>query len=106
MRKPTIPAVLATCAGMLIVLAPPEAVAQHHHANGKIAFAVTLPDNGTDTYTIDPDGTGLSRVDIPLENEDFGRAVWSHDGLHLLYSNIPYTDPTSGEFVGFLPAIS
>jgi Tol biopolymer transport system component len=72
----------------------------------RIVFSRQLAGGGSDTYTFGPAGRHLHRVDIPLTGEDFGRAVVSHDGRRLLFSNIPYTDPTTGAFVGFRPATS
>ena len=54
-------------------------------------------------YTVNPDGGGEQLVDIPEINEDWGRAVWSHDGQQLLLSNILRFDQ-QGELLPFRPA--
>ena len=52
---------------------------------------------------MNPDGSGEQLVDIPELNEDWGRAVWSHDGQQLLLSNILRFDQ-DGELLPFRPA--
>jgi TolB protein len=53
-----------------------------------------------------PDGSDVTRVDLPHPAEDFGRVIWSHDGTRLLHSNLVILDPTTGDFIGFDGAIS
>ena len=72
-------------------------------AGGRIAFSRPLPDGGVETYTVNPDGSGEQLVEIPELNEDWGRAVWSHDGQQLLLSNIVRFDQ-QGELLPFRPA--
>ena len=52
---------------------------------------------------MNPDGSGEQLVEIPEINEDWGRAVWSHDGQQLLLSNILRFDQ-DGELLPFRPA--
>jgi Tol biopolymer transport system component len=69
---------------------------------GRIAFSRLLPDGGTQPYTVNPDGSDEQLVDVSALNEDWGRAVWSHDGQQLLLSNVLFDQ--DGEFLGFRPA--
>ena len=52
---------------------------------------------------MNPDGSGEQLVELPEVNEDWGRAVWSHDGQQLLLSNILRFDQ-DGELLPFRPA--
>jgi WD40 repeat protein len=72
----------------------------------RIVFTRQLDGGGSTVFTVNPSGRDERQVAIPLVAEDFNRSVWSHDGHRLLMSNIPYTDPTTGSFVGFRPATS
>jgi Tol biopolymer transport system component len=69
-------------------------------------FTRQLAGGGSHVFTVAPGGGPARRVAIPFVGEDFNRSVWSHDGRTLLHSNIPYTDPDTGRFVGFRPAFS
>ena len=72
-------------------------------AGGRIAFSRALTDGGIETYTVNADGSGEQLVEIPELNEDWGRAVWSHDGQQLLLSNILRFDQ-DGQLLPFRPA--
>jgi dipeptidyl aminopeptidase/acylaminoacyl peptidase len=54
-------------------------------ANGKIAFHTMRPSSGfADIYSINPDGTGLSKL-TDLQGDEFGPA-WSAAGTRILFS--------------------
>jgi hypothetical protein len=88
---------------------PASAAGQDHgkRSDGaRIAFTRQLDGGGSEVFTVAADAGHERQVAIPLTAEDFNRSVWSHDGRWLLHSNIPYTDPATGQFVGFRPAFS
>lgn len=72
----------------------------------QIVFTRQLDGGGSHVHTVGANGVGERLLPLPLTAEDFNRSVWSHRGRELLHSNIPYTDPASGAFVGFRPAFS
>jgi len=98
-------ATLAVAATAVSVLATPSlpALADMTATNGRIVYSRPLPDGGSLAFTANPDGTHEQLVPTPFPNEDFGRAVWSHDGSQLLLSNMPVEE--NGEVVAFRPAI-
>jgi len=91
-------------AGTLLVAAitAGEPQADTATVGGRIAFSRVLPDGGSKPYTVNPDGGEEQAVETPYVNEDFGRAVWSHDGQQLLLSNLLRFD--HGELLPFRPA--
>jgi Tol biopolymer transport system component len=55
--------------------------------------------------TVAPDGTNRTDVPAAVPLETFNRTVWSHDGTHLLFSNVILVN-AKGDLVAFRPAIS
>jgi Tol biopolymer transport system component len=71
----------------------------------RIVSSALLAGGGARVTTMSPDGTDVTRVDVPGELEDFNKSTWSHDGTRLLHSNAFVFDD-DGEIVAFRPAIS
>jgi hypothetical protein len=71
----------------------------------RIVTSALLAGGGAAVTTMAPDGSGVAKVDVPADLEDFNRSVWSHDGTRLLHSNVLVFDD-SGELVAFRPALS
>ena len=55
-------------------------------ANGKIAFTLFQPDGSADVYTVNPDGSGATRLTANPEND--GDQSWSPDGRRLAFSSV------------------
>ena len=72
---------------------------------GRIVTSALLDGGGARVTTMSPEGTGVVRVDVPGELEDFNKSTWSHDGTRLLHSNAFVFDAKGG-LVAFRPAIS
>jgi len=85
-------------------LGVPIAAASSDNVGGRIVFSRQLLGGGAATYTVRPIGGHQSLVPSAVPNEDFGRAVWSHDGARLLLSNILRFDD-QGELLPFRPAV-
>ena len=70
----------------------------------RIVYSSPTGDNAA-VATVAPDGS--NRADVPAGEplETFNRTVWSHDGTHLLFSNVILFD-ANGDLVAFRPAIS
>jgi Tol biopolymer transport system component len=104
-RRPAVARVVHAGIAALLLTAATSASAEAHSTGGagQIVFSRRLPGGGSDVFTVDADGSDEQRVALPLPNEDFGRAVWSHDGRILLISNIPVLDQ-DGNLIAFRPA--
>jgi Tol biopolymer transport system component len=74
--------------------------------SSRIVYSIPFTDAGTLVATVRPDGTGGAPVDTSsYVLEDFNQTVWSHDGQHLLHSNILRFD-SAGNVVRFRPLIT
>jgi Tol biopolymer transport system component len=71
-----------------------------------IVFSRQLSGGGSEQFISGPYGHHVAKLGIPFVGEDLNKTTLSHDGRRLLYSNIPYFNPTTGDFVGFRPATS
>jgi dipeptidyl aminopeptidase/acylaminoacyl peptidase len=97
---------LGSVVGLTTVTVGTSGVAAAAGGTERISFARQLDGGGADIYTALPDGSDQRRVEIPYVSEDFGAGIWPHDGARLLFTNIPFEDPVTGDFVGFRPATS
>jgi len=70
----------------------------------RIVYSSPTGDNAA-VATVDPDGSNGAAVPAGEPLETFNRTVWSHDGTHLLFSNVILFD-ANGDLVAFRPAIS
>ena len=82
-------AVVAACLSGLGLAAPAHAA--FPGANGKIAFERCVEHHGCDIYTINPDGTRLTRITHgPRQKPSATRPSWSADGKKLVLDSGPY----------------
>lgn len=91
----------AVCATAIVVDVPAASAADTE----RIVTSALLAGGGAQVRTMSPAGTGVARVDVPGDLEDFNKSTWSHDGTRLLHSNAFVFDD-DGEIVAFRPAIS
>jgi Tol biopolymer transport system component len=71
---------VALTAALAMLALPSPTQAAFPGANGKIAFSSErVQPNQVNTFTINPDGTGLTNLGIP------GRPAWSADGTKIAY---------------------
>ena len=98
--------ILSAAASLALICAATAgpATAKVPGPNGRIAYSLALPAGGTLVYTAAPDGSDPRQVPLPYLNEDWGRAVWSPNGSHLLLSNILRFD-ANGDLLPFRPGI-
>ena len=100
----TVAAIVCTTACLSAV--PPGGAATGGGAGTeRIVTSALLQNGGARVTTISPEGTGVERVDVPADLEDFNKSTWSHDGTRLLHSNVFVFDD-DGEILAFRPAIS
>ena len=72
---------------------------------GGIVFSRPVDGGGSQQFTVNADGSDERLVEVPDQNEDFGRATWSPDGDQLLFSNVFRFDE-GGEITRFRPAVA
>ena len=98
-------AIAAVIVGTTTGLSAVPSVGSVSPGPGRIVTSALLAGGGAAVTTMAPDGSSVAKVDVPADLEDFNRSIWSHDGTHLLHSNVLVFDD-SGELVAFRPAIS
>lgn len=90
-------AVLVVALGLVVVLSPTGASAQLKD-NGRIAFASDREDGDPEVYTMNPDGTEVTRLTFNTGGEgpllDFWPS-WSSDGAKIVYTSFR-PSPTPG----------
>ena len=95
-------AAAVVCATACLGGAPP---AMAGPSTGHIVFSSPLPGGGASVGVVAPDGSGLAGVPVGTDLEDFDKSTWSHDGTHLLHSNVFVFD-LPGVELAFRPAIT
>jgi TolB protein len=97
-------AVLVVALGLVVVLSPTGASAQLKD-NGRIAFASDREDGDPEVYTMNPDGTGVTRLTFNVNTGggfpllDFWPS-WSSDGAKIVYTSFrpsPTPGPPNGD---------